>query len=78
MLRYRFKGSLNRGRDAAIEVRSWVHEILDLNDDTVVCIASHFCGGLDCGDAAALTDYPLRNIRTRPCPKLPCRFPSRC
>jgi hypothetical protein len=53
-LRYRFRGSSNQGRDAAIEVKSSVREILNLTDDTVVSIVSHACGGVDCGDAVAV------------------------
>ena len=37
-LRYRFRGSSDEG----------------LTDDTVVSVASHACGGVDCGDAAAI------------------------
>jgi hypothetical protein len=53
-LRYRFRWSSNQGRDAAIEVKSGIREILNLTDDTVVSIASHACGGVDCGDAVAV------------------------
>jgi hypothetical protein len=64
-LRYRFRGSSDQGRDAATDVKSWVREILDLTDDTVVSIASHSCGGVDCGDAAAIILLPRPGYSTR-------------
>jgi hypothetical protein len=70
VLRSRAWKSSNRGRDAAHEVMTWVRDMLDLDAEAVVSVASHACGDPDCGDAAATIllmrpGQPTTSIRLR-------------
>lgn len=65
VLRFGFVGSSERRRDATRHIKSWVREMLALDSDAVVSVASHPCIGRDCGEAGAIILIARAGHRTR-------------
>ena len=69
VLRFRNKPVSERGNQAALDVITQTHAILDGDDDTVVSVSEHNCGDPSCGTQTVVMvmrpDRPTRAVKIK-------------